>query len=166
VSKGYGLASARVGWLAGHRHLVRPCLLTAVLQTPFVPTLCQLQALAALRQGNGAFEAVRNEFASRRHYAFERLQALGLQPPWPVGAFFLWVPVWELGMSGQAFAEELLRTKRVLVSPGDPFGPSGPGYVRLSYAAEDGRLREGLSRIAEFIRGQPGARLECSKRAA
>src|SRR5207249_2575328 len=32
VSKGHALASARVGWLAGHRHLVRPCLLTAVLQ--------------------------------------------------------------------------------------------------------------------------------------
>src|SRR5262249_2120849 len=37
VSKSHALASARVGWLAGYRHLVRPCALTAVLQTPFVP---------------------------------------------------------------------------------------------------------------------------------
>src|SRR5262249_39992212 len=51
VSKGHALASARVGWLAGCRHLLRACGLTAVLQTPFVPTLCQQLALTALRQG-------------------------------------------------------------------------------------------------------------------
>src|SRR5262249_6322056 len=50
VSKGHALASARVGWLAGCRHLIRPCSITAALQTPFVPTLCQQLALTALRQ--------------------------------------------------------------------------------------------------------------------
>src|SRR5207249_3082140 len=48
VSKGYGLAAARVGWLAGHRHLIRPCMLTAVLQAAWPPTLCQQIALATL----------------------------------------------------------------------------------------------------------------------
>src|SRR5262249_16468185 len=42
VSKGYALAAARVGWLAGHRHLVRPCLLTGALQASVPPALCQL----------------------------------------------------------------------------------------------------------------------------
>ncbi len=155
VSKGHALASARVGWLAGYRHLVRPCALTALLQTPFVPTLCQHIALMALRQSPETFEPIRAEFASRRRYTFERLQALGFQPAWPAGAYFFWVPVWELGLSGREFAEGLLRAKNVLVTPGDPFGPSGLGYVRLSYATEDGRLREGLGRLAEFIRGLP-----------
>jgi aspartate/methionine/tyrosine aminotransferase len=153
VSKGHALAAARVGWLAGHRHLVRPCLLTAVLQGAFVPTLCQQVALTALRQDNEAFRPIWSEYESRRRYAFERLRALGLKPAWPAGAFFLWVPVWELGVNGSMFAERLLREKKVLVTPGGPFGPSGPAYVRLSYAAEDGRLREGLSRLAEFLRG-------------
>jgi aspartate/methionine/tyrosine aminotransferase len=58
-----------------------------------------------------------------------------------------------LGLSGREFAEQLLRTRKVLVTPGDPFGPSGKGYVRLSYAIEDGRLREGLARLADFVRG-------------
>ena len=152
VSKEYALASARVGWLAGHRHLVRPCLVTALLQTPFVPTLCQQVALAALRQGQDAFLPIRAEFESRRRYAFERLRALGLKPAWPAGAFFLWVAVPGVGLTGRAFAEQLLAAKKVLVAPGGAFGPSGPGYVRLSYAAEDGRLREGLGRLAEFLR--------------
>jgi aspartate/methionine/tyrosine aminotransferase len=151
VSKTYALASARVGWLAGHRHLIRPCTLTAVLQVPFVPTLCQQVALNALRQ-DSALPAIREEFDSRRRYVFERLQALGLKPAWPAGAFFFWVPVASLGLSGRQFAERLRQAKKVLVWPGEHFGPSGTGYVRLSYAVEDGRLREGLARLTDFVR--------------
>jgi aspartate/methionine/tyrosine aminotransferase len=152
VSKGHALASARVGWLAGCRHLVRPCAVIAALQTPFVPTLCQQVALAALRQGGEAFAPIRAEFESRRRYGFERLQALGLRPAWPSGAFFFWAPVGHLGTSGRVFAERLLREKKVAVTPGEWFGPSGSGHVRLSYAAEDGRLREGLARLGELLR--------------
>lgn len=152
LSKGHGLAAARVGWLAGHRHLLRPCAVTMALQAPFVPTLAQQVAVAALRQGDEAFGPVRAAFASRRQYGFERLQALGLAPAWPGGGFFFWVPVWQLGLTGREFAEQLLRAKQVAVTPGEPFGPSGAAYVRLSYAAEDGRLREGLTRLGEFLR--------------
>jgi aspartate/methionine/tyrosine aminotransferase len=152
VSKGHALASARVGWLAGNRHLLRVCTLTAGLQAPFVPTLCQQIAVTALRQGNDAFTPVREEFESRRRYAFERLEAMELQPPWPAGGFFFWIPVWTLGLGGRDFAARLLRSKKVLLTPGEHFGPSGAGYVRLSYAGEDGRVREGLVRLAEFVR--------------
>jgi aspartate/methionine/tyrosine aminotransferase len=151
VSKGHALASARVGWLAAHRHLLRACVAAAALRAPFVPTLSQQVALAALHTGPEAFEPVRADFAARRRYAWERLRAAGLNPPAPAGAFFLWVPVWELGTSGRDFAAALLREKKVRVTPGDLFGPSGAGYIRLSYAAEDGRLHEGLTRLTDFV---------------
>jgi len=166
VSKGHAQAAARVGWLAGHRHLVRPCVLSAVLQAAIVPTLSQLVALAALRHDPDAFRPIWSEFESRRRYAYERLQALGLKPVWPAGAFFFWVPVWELELSGQTFADRLLRDKRVLVTPGNSFGPSGTGYVRISYAIEDGRLREGLSRLGEFLHGRQASLTEMEKWAA
>lgn len=151
VSKGHALACARVGWLAGHRHLVRPCALTALMQTPFVPTLSQQIALAALRQPEETFQPVQKEFLSRRNYTHERLQAMGLRPARPAGAFFFWIPVGDLGLNGRDFAERLLRSKKVLLTPGHSFGPSGEGFVRLSYAQDDGRLREGLGRLAEFV---------------
>jgi aspartate/methionine/tyrosine aminotransferase len=152
VSKGCALASARVGWLAGHRHLIRPCAMTAILHAAWPPTLCQQIALAALDQGNETFTPIHREFESRRRYVFERLQATGLKPVWPAGGFFVWLPIGELGLSGIDFARRLLQAKRVLVSPGEFFGLSGPGHVRISYAADDGRLREGLTRLGEFVR--------------
>ncbi|HMF12814.1 MAG TPA: pyridoxal phosphate-dependent aminotransferase, partial [Gemmataceae bacterium] len=166
VSKGHALASARIGWLAGHRHLVRPCLLTSTLQASVPPALCQLVALAALRQDPDAFQPIWNNFESRRRYAFERLRGMGLKPVWPAGGFFLWVPTWELGFDGRTFADRLAREKKVLVTPGKPFGPCGTGYVRISYAAEDGRLREGLMRLAEFLRGRDAQAADIEKWAA
>jgi aspartate/methionine/tyrosine aminotransferase len=154
LSKGHALAAARVGWLAGCQHLIRPCLVTAALQSPFVPTLCQQIALSALKQEPKFFEPIRTGFEYRRRYAFERLQAMGLNPSWPGGGFFLWMPVWERDATGAQFADRLLRDKKVLVTPGDLFGPSGKGYVRISFATEDGRLREGLRRLAEYIEPQ------------
>jgi aspartate/methionine/tyrosine aminotransferase len=151
MSKGHALAWARVGWLAAQRDLLRPCALTAALSSPFVPTLSQQLALAALRTGDDTFEPIRAGFESRRQYTFERLRAMDLHPGWPAGAFFIWVPVWHLGVGGRSFAESLMQDHQVLVTPGDLFGPSGPGYVRLSYAVEDGRLQEGLARISEHV---------------
>jgi aspartate/methionine/tyrosine aminotransferase len=156
VSQSHALASARVGWLAGHRHLIGPCAVTASLQAPFVPTLCQQLALAALRLDSKETEQVRSEFDSRRRYTHERLQALGLKPVWPAGAYFFWVPVRELGLSGRTFADLLFQSKKVLLLPGDLFGPSGGDYVRLSYALEDGRLREGLTRLVDFVQHLKG----------
>jgi aminotransferase len=155
VSKGHGLASARVGWIAGHRHLLQPCLATAALRTPFVPAVCQQMALAALQDDPGSDE-MRDELAARRRYVFERLRNLELNAPWPAGAFFFWIPVWELGLSGRAFAEALLREQKVRVTPGDLFGPSGVGYIRLSYAIDEGRLQEALNRLATFVEGLRG----------
>jgi aminotransferase len=151
VSKSHALASARVGWLAAHRHLLKPCALSAALRSPFVPVLCQQVALAALRTRPEGLDGVRDGFESRRRYAWERLRGIDLNPPWPAGAFFFWVPVWQLGLSGREFVEDLLRERNVLLTPGDLFGPSGAGYVRLSYAGDDGRLHEGLNRLSEYV---------------
>jgi aspartate/methionine/tyrosine aminotransferase len=166
VSKGHGLAALRVGWVSGHRHLVRPCALTAGPQTLGVPAVCQQAALAALRQDEGAFAPVLAGFEARRRYARERLAALGLRPAWPSGGFFFWVPVGPLGLTGRAFAEQLWRAKQVLVSPGELFGPSGADAVRLSYATEDGRLREGLTRLTDFVRQLRGAPPAVERRVA
>jgi aspartate/methionine/tyrosine aminotransferase len=152
LSKSHALAAHRVGWLAGHRQLLRACQVNAVLQCPFVPTLSQHLALAALRLPGDALDPIHSDFESRRHYVHERLQAMGLQPVWPAGAFFFWIPVLAFNRTGREFAEQLLHERGTLVLPGDLFGPGGTPFIRLSYAAEEGRLREGLKRLADFVR--------------
>jgi aspartate/methionine/tyrosine aminotransferase len=155
VSQSHALASARVGWLTAHRHLLRPCHIAAALRSAFVPTVSQQIALAALRTEPHVFEPIHAELASRRRYVFERLRAMELNPIWPGGGFFIWVPVWKVGLSGRQLAEGLLRDRQVRVSPGDLFGPSGTGYIRLSCALDDARLQVGLDRLVDYLRAGP-----------
>jgi aspartate/methionine/tyrosine aminotransferase len=157
VSKGHALASARVGWLAAPTSLLQACLTTAALRTPFVPTLCQQVALAALESPEASFAAVLETFRSKRDYALDRLQALRLEPAAPSGGYFLWVPIHETGLSAAAFADALRQEQQVRVVPGHLFGPSGQAHVRLSLAADDGRLHDGLNRLARFIHGRAPA---------
>jgi aspartate/methionine/tyrosine aminotransferase len=152
VSKGHALASARVGWLAGHRNLVRACALGQLLHTPFVPAVAQQIALTALQQPDSSFQPIHAQFKTRRRYIHERLNAMGLTAAWPAGGFFFWIDVASTGLTGRQFADRLLQDHRVLVCPGEFFGPSSASFVRLSFAAEDGRLQEGLTRLSNLVR--------------
>ncbi len=156
LTQGYSLGSVRVGWLTGPRHLVGACALTASLAAPFVPTVCQQIALRAVQADEELFGPVLEEFRDRRRYASDKLKAMGLEPADPAGGYFFWVPVTQTGMTGRDFSERLLKEHRVVVGPGDVFGPGAAGFVRVSFAAEDGRLREGLSRLATFMAGLAG----------
>jgi len=118
-----------------------------------VPAVCQQMALAALQVGDGPFRPTLSQIAGRRRFVCERLQAMGLAAPWPAAGFYLWVPVFSLGKAGHAFSEQLLGEKKVVVTPGEPFGPSGSGFVRVSVCGDEGRLLEGLTRLAEMLGG-------------
>jgi aspartate/methionine/tyrosine aminotransferase len=149
-AKSHGLSAARVGWLVGCRHLVRPCAAAAMLSAPFVPSLCQQVALQALRAGEPAVASVRTDFTTRLGYVRDRLVEMGLEPWDAAAGFFFWVLV-PNGETGQSFAQRLLSRTGVLVNPGHPFGPSGDRFIRISYATDEGRLRLGLDRLADFL---------------
>ena len=149
VSQEFGQPGVRVGWLAGPRHLVRACQLMANLSAPYVPPVCQ-QVAARLLSETSSLDTL-GRFRAKRQYAVDRLRAMGLEPELPGGGYFAWLPVTALGMDGRMFAERLLKDERVLVGPGVAFGPSGAGHVRVSFATDDGRLREGLNRMAAFV---------------
>ena len=91
---------------------------------------------------------------ARRRYAHDRLLAMGLEPALPAAGFFFWLPVPSGWDSGRALADALLAVHRVRVAPGDLFGPSGSRHVRLSFVTDDGRLEEGLNRLAQLVQGQ------------
>ncbi|AMV25696.1 Glutamate-pyruvate aminotransferase AlaC [Gemmata sp. SH-PL17] len=150
VSQEFGQPGMRVGWLAGPRHLVRACQLTANLTAPYVPPVCQQAAARLLAEPTVAAD-LSERFNAKRQYTLDRLRAMKLEPEQPGGGYFVWVPVSNLNVDGRAFAEKLLKEERVLVGPGAAFGPSGAGHIRVSFAADEGRLREGLNRLAAFV---------------
>lgn len=158
MTYGYGLQSLRLGWLSGSKHLLRPTVLTANLAGPYVPVPCQQAAVKALATDEDLFGPVVEEFRARRRYTASQLRGMGFTVVEPSGGLSFWLSVAEFGLDGRMFAERLLREQKVLVGPGTAFGLSGTNFIRVSFAGDDGRLREGLARLGRFVndlRGEP-----------
>lgn len=76
------------------------------------------------------------------------LDAAGLTYSGGVNAPYIWVrSPWN---SSWKLFESLFSSCRILSSPGERFGPSGEGYVRLSAFANQNQVMLACSRLAEF----------------
>ncbi len=71
----------------------------------------------------------------------------------PEGAFYLMVDVSATGMDAVTFASRALEEAKVQVIPLEEI-PGGEGHIRLSYAAEDGVIDEGLTRLRDWLNNQ------------
>ena len=72
----------------------------------------------------------------------------------PEGAFYVFPCIKSTGMTSEEFCEELLNEQKVAVVPGNAFGESGEGFIRVSYAYSLKHLMEALKRIEIFIRNR------------
>jgi aspartate/methionine/tyrosine aminotransferase len=93
-----------------------------------------------------------NEFRARRDLAYEVLQALpGVRVHRPAGTFYIFPDVSQIAKDSLQFAIDLLEDEQVLVVPGETFGSSGTGCLRLALTVNEGRLEEAFQRIQRFI---------------
>ena len=146
MSKTYGMAGWRIGFVVGNAEIVeRINLLNDHARVGIFEPL-QRAAIAALE---GPQHSVDERVA-----AYERRRdLLAAALPVPVaseGTFFVWVPLPE-GLT----AERLLEEHRVAVAPGEGFGPSGAGWVRLSLAVDDHTIELGAERLQHAFAGAP-----------
>ena len=95
---------------------------------------------------------MRESYDERRRYVLYRLNEMGLPCFEPKGAFYLFPDIRQFGMSSDEFALKLLNEKKVVVVPGNAFGESGNGFIRISYAYSIENLKIALNRISEFIK--------------
>ena len=69
----------------------------------------------------------------------------------PAGAFYVFVDLRERLAATTELAFELARAGRVLVVPGEGFGPTGQGWLRLSFSVPEADIREGVARLAAAL---------------
>ena len=67
------------------------------------------------------------------------------------------VDVSATGLTGQEFASRLLEEKYVATVPAVALGKECVDFVRISYAAGRDDIRDGLEKIAEFVKELEGA---------
>ena len=120
--------------------------------TSNINSITQKAALPALDgKADADIEVMRVAFEKRRNMAYELLSSIeGLSVVKPEGAFYLYVNTKAVEEDSMKFCQKLLEEKGVAVVPGVGFGSEG--YFRLSFATDDATIKDGISRIASFIK--------------
>jgi aspartate/methionine/tyrosine aminotransferase len=147
-SKEYAMTGWRIGFVAGPACMLEVMAPVQEAMASCVNAAAQRAALAALRGPQECVEAMRRAYERRRDMVVERLRGIpGVRCPVPDGAFYAFPDVREVTQDTRTLAERLLFDHRVVVSPGEAFGPGSGGFLRLSYAASDADVAEGLARL-------------------
>lgn len=156
-SKAFAMTGWRLGYVAAPKEISEAMLKVHQYVIMCAPTFSQYAALYALQEGRADgyrdIEYMREQYDMRRKYLVSGFNRMGLKCFEPRGAFYAFPCVESTGLSGESFAERLLKEKHVAVVPGDAFGESGRDFIRCSYACSLSQLKEALERIEEFTRG-------------
>ena len=150
-SKNYAMTGWRVGYacapadiLVGLNRIHQYTIMSA-------PTMAQIAALEALKNGEEHVESMRAEYNRRRQLIVGGLNQLGLPTFEPKGAFYAFPSILPSGMDDETFSMRLLDEENVAVVPGSAFGAGGEGFVRCSYATAYEKIEEALERMAHFV---------------
>ena len=155
LSKGWNMTGWRAGWIAGNPELVeRYRHLKTNLDSGMFEAV-QAAAVSALTEARDFPRQMSEVYQRRRDLVADALREIGLEITPPQATPYFWARV-PSGYTSASFAELVLEEANVVVSPGNAYGPSGEGYVRLSLTVPDERLQEAVSRIkASLVILQP-----------
>jgi aspartate/methionine/tyrosine aminotransferase len=154
LSKAYGMASWRVGFLVAPEHLHRD--LMKIQDTVVVSgaAISQFVGLRAMREGRGYCATHLPSLSRVRKGVLARLAAVSdlVDVPPTAGAFYLFVKV-NTGMSAVALSERLVREHKVAVLPGETFGVTRGCRLRIAYGSlREETAVEGIDRLANGLR--------------
>lgn len=150
-SKAYAMTGWRLGYACAPAVLLKQMLKIHQFAIMCAPTTSQYAAVAALRDGDGDVQFMRESYDQRRHYLMHRFEEMGMECFEPLGAFYMFPSIKRFGMTSDEFATRLLREEKVAVVPGTAFGDCGEGFLRVSYAYSLKNLKEALNRIERFV---------------
>ncbi|MGY8823410.1 MAG: pyridoxal phosphate-dependent aminotransferase [Candidatus Latescibacterota bacterium] len=152
-SKGYGLASWRIGYLVAPAHLLAA--LEKAQDTILIcpPVISQHAALGAMQAGPSYCHSFIADLATVRRLCIERLRELGdrCSVPDARGAFYLLARL-ETKITALNVVERLVREYQVAAIPGEAFGLNQGCHLRIAFGAlRQDTVAQGMDRLIDGL---------------
>ena len=155
-SKTFAMTGWRLGYAAGPAAAIKQMTKLHQYAIMCAPTTAQYAAIVALDHCEENIRHMREEYNTRRRFVVDAFNKMGLHTFEPEGAFYVFPCIKSTGLGSEEFCERLLYEKKVAVVPGNAFGDSGEGFIRVSYSYSVQHLSAALRRIAEFLQELKG----------
>jgi aspartate/methionine/tyrosine aminotransferase len=154
LSKAYGFASWRIGWMVIPERLFMPVrkIQDTVLICP--PVISQWAAVGAMHAGRAYCETKLRVTREVRRLVLQRLREVGdlVTIPRAEGAFYLLLRI-RTGMDPMHLTQRLIEEHKVAVIPGTTFGIRDQCLLRVGYGAlEEESACEGVGRLVRGLR--------------
>ena len=150
LSKTFSITGWRLGYAVAPRELAHAIGLVNDLYYICAPTPLQHGAAAGFSAPRAYFDGLRRDYQRKRDLLCAALDAAGLAPLVPEGAYYVLADVSRLGEGGAlATALALLERTGVAAVPGTAFfsGGAGEGWLRFCFAKDDDVLAEACRRL-------------------
>lgn len=161
MSKGYAMTGWRMGYVCAPLDVAKAVNKLQGQMTSGICTITQAASIAALTESDEPSRKMTAEFKHRRDIVFDLLSEIkGIKVNMPAGAFYFFPNIETfLGKKTQDgkvienssdLAMYLLTVGHVATVAGSAFGAEG--YIRLSYATSQEKLRTAIKRIADALK--------------
>ena len=151
MSKSHAMTGSRVGWICGPETVIEQLINLATHTTYGVPGYIQDAADFALNQGNEDELKVAAPFRRRRDIAMNLIAGQTVVRAVPCsGAMYMMLDIRATGLSGDVFAHILLDSRQIAVMPGESFGQSAAGHVRVAMTVNDDQFTQALGSLLAF----------------
>jgi aspartate/methionine/tyrosine aminotransferase len=149
LSKAYGFASWRIGWMVIPEHLFMPIrkIQDTILICP--PVISQWAALGAMQAGAGYCHQKLGMTTEVRELFLSKLNTISdlVTVPCADGAFYFLLRVHK-DLDPMKIVKQLIEEHKVAVIPGTTFGMENRCYLRVAYGAlEKETAAEGINRL-------------------
>ncbi|MFP8956173.1 pyridoxal phosphate-dependent aminotransferase [Natrialbaceae archaeon A-CW3] len=141
-SKAYSMTGWRLGYFAGPKELIDQAGKLHSHSVSSATNFVQYAGIEALENTDDAVTEMVEAFEERRDLVVDLLEEHDVDVAVPDGAFYMMLPIDD---DDQAWCEGAIEDAHVATVPGSAFGT--PGYARISYAASEKRLEEGIERL-------------------
>jgi arginine:pyruvate transaminase len=150
MSKSHAMTGSRIGWVIAPEEAIENMIDLATNTTYGVAGFVQDATLFALSQGEAFEDEIAAPFKRRREIALTILQGFPNIPMIaPRGGMYLMLDMRKTGLSGIEFANRLLDERSIAVMPGESFGDSAAGHIRVAMTIADDRFGDALRGLCE-----------------
>ena len=146
LSKTYNMAGWRIGFVVGNSLGIKGLSQVKSNIDSGVFEAVQKAAIAAFSTAEKDLEDLVTLYQRRRDILVKGLQSLGYPIKPNLASLYVWVPIPQ-NYTSQEFATFLLKKCGITVLPGNAYGASGEGFIRMALTVEEKRICQALQRM-------------------